>query len=876
MPARFRISPSSGPLHLPWPSLGVALACLLATLAVTALFWRSVQTRDRARFENVVESVRDRIKDRLETYQAVLLATGGLFGVDRRVTASDFRRFLAPLELQRRYPGIQGVGFSLRLDPAERARVEAELRAQGQAGFRVWPEHARDEWHTIAFLEPLDRRNRAALGFDMSSEPVRREAMERARDTGLPAASGRVTLVQEIDPRHRQAGFLIYVPVYRGPTPATVEERRERLHGFVYAPFRMEDLLAGVFSEGERPLVSFEVFDGEATPERLLYRGQDFVEVASGGFDADAALAVEGRSWQLRFRTLPEFHQAAGGRFVPWVFGSGVLLSLLLFFVSRSRVRARDALQLQARVIESMQEGVSVFDASGVIRYTNPAEDRMFGYAPGELRGRPVTALSAEPLAAIAQQVARVAEALRAHGVWAGEFENVRKDGTRFTTAAHITPIELGGREHWVCVQQDVTERKRTEAERDALLRRERAARAEAEAANRAKDEFLAMLGHELRNPLAPIATALELLRLQGDGSLGPELAMIERQLRHVQRLVDDLLDVSRITRGKIELARRPAALARIVADAIEGASPLLERRKHRLVVDVPDDLVVDGDPTRLTQVVANLLTNAAKFTPEQGRIEVSAAREGDDGVALRVRDTGAGIAPELLPNVFDLFTQGQRQLDRAQGGLGIGLTLVRNLVEAHGGTVEARSDGPGKGAEFVIRLPAAGQGAPAGDPRPSRPRRRTERPRRVLVVDDNLDAAEALAWLLRAVGHEVAIAHDGPQALRVAADFAPEVAVLDLGLPVMDGYELAERLRERGTGHLIAVTGYGQDRDRARARAAGFAAHLVKPVDAATLCGAVEAAAGAAGGPSSAARNGPVAPADRPRSSPHARRPPR
>ncbi|HMI90903.1 MAG TPA: ATP-binding protein, partial [Polyangiales bacterium] len=320
--------------------------------------------------------------------------------------------------------------------------------------------------------------------------------------------------------------------------------------------------------------------------------------------------------------------------------------------------------------------------------------------------------------------------------------------------------------------------------------------------ANRAKDEFLAMLGHELRNPLSPILTALQLMKLRGAEGSERELTVIERQVSHLTRLVDDLLDVSRIARGRVELKTELVEMADVVANAIEMASPLLEQRTHALSVEVPRrGLQVDGDRTRLGQVIANLLTNAAKYTPPGGSVWLRAERVGDQ-VVLTVRDTGMGIARDVLPHIFDLFVQERQALDRSQGGLGIGLTIVRNLVELHGGSVSARSAGPGKGTELTVRLPVAvQQEAAAAQPNAS-PDRTPEaavpagRPFRILIVDDNEDGAEMLADVLSDRGYETRVAHDAPTALRIAAEFAPDIAFLDLGLPVMDGYELAAHLR--------------------------------------------------------------------------------
>ena len=366
----------------------------------------------------------------------------------------------------------------------------------------------------------------------------------------------------------------------------------------------------------------------------------------------------------------------------------------------------------------------------------------------------------------------------------------------------------------------------RAQREREALLR-------ELEAASRAKDEFLAMLGHELRNPLSPIVTALHLVRQRGEGQVSREHAIIERQVGHLVRLVDDLLDISKITRGKVELRRESVEISDVVARAVELASDLLEQRRHRLSIDVPErGLRLDGDPTRLAQVIANLLTNAARYTEPGGVVHVGAAREGGD-VVLVVKDTGVGISASMLPRVFDLFVQGQRSTDRKEGGLGLGLALVRTLVSLHGGTVVARSAGLGAGSEFEIRLPATTRAAGTHHRVQSRPPPSGSASRRILVVDDNVDSAEMLREMLEAVGHEVALAHDGPLALVTADSFAPEVALLDIGLPVMDGYELGRRLRASAPScRLIALSGYGQAHDRAQSKASGFEAHLVKPVD--------------------------------------------
>jgi PAS domain S-box-containing protein len=379
--------------------------------------------------------------------------------------------------------------------------------------------------------------------------------------------------------------------------------------------------------------------------------------------------------------------------------------------------------------------------------------------------------------------------------------------------------------------------------ERAQLLAQTERARTAAEAASRHKDEFLAMLGHELRNPLAPMVTALQLMKLRDGGAFPRERAIIERQVRHMMRLVDDLLDVSRITRGQIDLRRQRIEVGPLLAEAIETASPLLEDKAHHVEIDVATDLWVDGDAGRLVQVFANLLTNAAKYTDPGGYVTVTAGLVRDE-VVVAVRDTGIGITADMQPHVFELFVQGARSQDRAEGGLGIGLSLVRSLTALHGGTVTLAS-AAGRGSQFTVRLPAAAAPSCEVHPRDAADGCITMAGRRVLVVDDNSDAAELLAMALIGAGHEVRVAHDGPTALETTRGFDFDVALLDLGLPVMDGIELGERLRALGhRGRLVAVTGYGQEADRQRSRAAGFAAHLVKPVDLEQILRTVEMSA--------------------------------
>jgi PAS domain S-box-containing protein len=483
-------------------------------------------------------------------------------------------------------------------------------------------------------------------------------------------------------------------------------------------------------------------------------------------------------------------------------------------------------------VVDTVLDGIITIDESGVIESFNPAAARLFGYHPSQVLGQNVKLLMPEPYHS--EHDGYLANYLRtgqAKIIGIGrEVVGRRKDGSTFPMDLAVSAFRLGKRRFFTGVVRDITERKKLEQE----LRQHAGELAEAD---RRKNEFLAMLAHELRNPLAPIRHAVQLQRLKDP--VEPELQLardvIDRQVQQLTRLVDDLLDLSRISRGKINLQLEPVDLAAVVARAVEISRPLIDARKQRLEVSLPEQAVpVEGDLTRLVQVVSNLLNNAAKYTEEDGRIWLTVGASTGDGV-IRVRDTGVGISPEMLPRLFEMFSQVQGSVSRSEGGLGIGLSLVRSLVDLHGGNVQAFSEGLGRGSEFVVRLPlvqGAVQPAAAGSA-PERPR--TVPARRILVIDDNQDAAESLSLLLRLTGQDVQTAYDGPTALDAARALPPDVVLCDIGLPRMNGLEVARRLRQDlglTDALLIALTGYGMDEDKCRSQEAGFNAHLVKPVD--------------------------------------------
>jgi PAS domain S-box-containing protein len=474
-------------------------------------------------------------------------------------------------------------------------------------------------------------------------------------------------------------------------------------------------------------------------------------------------------------------------------------------------------------LVESVKDyAIFMLDPEGRVTSWNAGAQRINGYAPAEVIGRHFSLFYTEDgrRKKWPDEELRVA---REQGRFEDEGLRVRKDGSTFWAHVVLTPVfgHDGDLRGFAKVTRDLTDLRRIEA---------------LEKAQRQTNEFLAMLAHELRNPLAPIRNALHLLSKKPttDATEVWVRDVLQRQTVQMTRLVDDLLDVSRMTRSTVALNKAPVDLGKVVREAVDASMQWIEAKQHALDVRLPPErLEIEVDPVRINQVIQNLIHNAAKFTANGGRIVVEARRESEH-VVISVKDNGIGMSPELRGSAFELFKQGQQGLDRAEGGLGVGLTLVQRLAMLHGGTVEARSEGPGKGSEFVVRLPLRHGTAPSPAPASGASDVRESR-QRVLVVDDNVDAANALRYLLENDGHEVQVAGDGAFGLKLAREFRPNFLLLDIGLPKLDGYELARQVRADpalGGTTIIAVTGYGQPEDRERAAAAGFDYHLTKPVE--------------------------------------------
>ncbi|HEU4596866.1 MAG TPA: CHASE domain-containing protein [Pyrinomonadaceae bacterium] len=992
-------APQPQPSRMWFPYLVLAGALLLTAVAAYYVA-ANAGAQERLRFENAVRRTTGDIERRLEAHVALLRAGAGLFAAEGEVTRARFHAFVERLDLPHSYPGARGIGYSRRVTASELEALTAAMRREGFGEFAVRPQGERAEYFPIVFSEPTDARNRGALGFDMFSEPVRREAMERARDEAEPAATGRVTLVQEAE-QNRQAGFIIYVPVYRGGAiPATEEERRANLAGFVFSPFRADDLLRNIFRHELNPLVTLRAYDGtEAVPGNLLHES-DAAEESVPRFTASMPVQVAGRDWLLAYASRHDSALASPPRQVLVILAGGLLFSLVLFFVTRSRTRARraserhaadlrvsetrfrtlieqspvstqifspdgrtlrvnraweelfgaklehlegynvledrqleekgviefirrgfkgeptaipailydpeetvpgvsthedarrwlqaviypvkdeegrvrevvlmhdditerrrseEAISFQARLLDTVEQAVIATDLEGRIIYWNDYAGKLYGWAAAEAVGRPIVEVT--PADTSREQAAEIMESLLDGKAWSGEMTLRRRDGTTFPALVTDTPIhdDKGKLVGTVGVSVEITERKRLEAQL-------RARAEELSEANRLKDEFLATLSHELRTPLTAVLGWAKLLRSE---QLDPKvsaraLESIERNAEAQSQLINDLLDVSRIVTGKLRLTVRPITLAPVIEAAAEGVRPAAAARGVRLGVSLDQTAGhVSGDSDRLQQVFWNLLSNAIKFTPREGSVEVRLARAGDSA-EVSIADTGAGIAPEFLPYIFERFRQADGAITREHGGLGLGLAIARHLVELHGGTIRAESAGEGRGATFIVSLPLLELRKAEGGRRDENEagedagqQSAVQHPHsailwglRVLVVDDDDDSRLFVSTALKAHGAQVTLAASAAEAYVRLKETRPDVMVSDIGMPVVDGFELMRKIRalgadEGGRTPAAALTAYARPEDREQALAAGYQLHIAKPADPAELATLVAGLAG-------------------------------
>jgi signal transduction histidine kinase len=728
----------------------VALSTLLLTAIAAYYLNLTARNNDTLRFKTAVQQTHNTLQDHIETYITLLYAGKGLLATRPSITRQEFHAFAEELQLRHQYPGIQGIGFSQRATASEKNALLSQMQQQGQP-LTIRPGHPRSEYHIIVYLEPLDQRNRAAIGYDMFTESVRRAAMEQARDTGVPALSGRVTLVQEIYQK-KQAGFLIYVPVYNnGVTLTTVAERRAKLRGFVYSPFRADDFIHGILGDRENPLVDLRIYDGtQIRAESLLHNSAQYRSQSRSSlhpvFTTTTVLQIADRSWTILYTARPILTQTSERRFLPFLLFLGGLISLTLYSLTRSQVQARVAAE---QALSNLQQSE---------------------------------------------------QALR---------------------AANIN---------------------------------EQSARAEAEAANRLKDEFLAVLSHELRTPLSPILGWAKLLQVKkfDQAQMQKALVAIEHNAKIQAQLVEDLLDISKILQKKLTLNAQPVDLVEVITAAIETLQPAVEAKAIHLNTVLEDVGKVLGDANRLQQIVQNLLSNAIKFTPQDGTIQIELKKQIihpqftpvrldstlKTYAQISVTDNGKGFAPEFLPHLFESFRQEDSKTTRQFGGLGLGLSIARQLTELHGGTIQAESPGEGRGATFRVLLPLMQSTQATLFPaQPVNLDLYCLTGHSVLVVDDEDDTLELVRVILQSSGAQIKTATSAAEALTLLREFQPDILVSDISMPEMDGYQLIEKIRQLpsqkgGNIPAIALTAYAGEANQQQALQAGFQGHLAKPLD--------------------------------------------
>ncbi len=723
-------------------NVGIPFTVLVVGIVVTALvafyLHETIRERLRVRFERSAAVVEQSLESHVNAYVALLNAARGILSGSEPLTRERFKRFAEVLDMEEQYPGIQGIGFSAVVRPDDRASLEAKMRAQGHEDFRISPEGQRSEYHSILFLEPEDRRNKVAIGYDMFSNEVRREAMIKARDSGVAAASGRVILVQEIDEK-KLPGFLIYLPVYGGGiTPDTLAERRSKLIGFVYSPFRAPDVLETVTNNRGFSEMAIRVFDGgQTTPDHLLYDSHPGLTITEPHFEFIDYPVVARRTWTMVAQSLPGLEAGQESAWVWLAMAGGGLVTVLLFALSWSQMRSRQSAEIYAAQLRDSQKKFA----------------------------------------------AETSEARRV--------------------------------------------------------------RSEAENANRLKDQFLATVSHELRTPLNAIMGWTDLLISEAgeNADLRYGLEVIRRNVKAQSQLVHDLLDISRITSGRLRLDIHPIDPREALEAAIESVRPLAEMRGIDLRENYcPEAPVITVDPARLQQIVWNLLSNAIKFSRKGGEVVLDLEMQGNK-VLIRVTDHGEGIASEFLPHIFDAFRQADASFTRRHGGLGLGLAIVKHLVEMHGGKIEVKSEGRGKGAVFTVELPfSAARFAFTPEPRVETAQHSPKKDPgaelegvRVLVVDDESDARELLRNVIVRYRGEALTASSAEEAVRLFASEKPQAIVSDIGMPTRNGYQLIREIRalEGDSSHTIAValTAFASARDREAALSAGFDAHIPKPV---------------------------------------------
>lgn len=822
---------------------GVAWGMLAFTLLVQLVVWQSLRTNEdraaRQQFQMLGEKVTEAIRKRLRDHEQILLGGAGLFDAVENVSREQWRTYVERLLLPDRYPGIQGVGFSQAIPQAERNAHVARIRAQGYPDYDIHPPGQRDLYTSIVFLEPFLRRNLAAFGYDMYSEPTRRRAMQRAAQLGETSITGKVTLLQETHGKV-QAGVLLYVPVYRPNAPLTTpEQRMQALIGFVYSPYRVEDLMRGILRAADLPLALHIYASPGEEPEHLLYASHEAPEPGSAGFSQLQQLDLYGQTWTLRMDSRPEFDERFHSN-EALVFGLGLGLSLLVFFLTsslalrHSRAQAlasemtrhirqsRHDLRLSEErlslALKGSNDGLWDLDLEAGSMFASPRAWEMLGYRPNELTCDLKLWERLTVAEDLAQQKARLAQTMLSNvDHFTTELRLQHKHG-------HVVPVLLRGhiqRDPQGMAQRisgtlmDLTERKRVE---------------------QMKNDFVSTVSHELRTPLTSISGALGLIVGGALGAAPPAMQqMLEIAYRNSLRLghlINDLLDMEKIAAGKMSFELREHSLGDLLEESLASNQALCEQHGVRCTLEHPADVLVWVDGLRLQQVLGNFLSNAVKFTPEGGEIRLHSSLRGTK-VRISVTDQGPGIPEAFRSRVFEKFAQADASDSRQKSGTGLGLAITKELIERMGGTVGFDCV-PGQGTTFWCELPI--QIPPAeSDCRDGQPR--------ILVVEDEPDTGRLLHMMLREGGYGVERVQSLHQAREKLAASHYEAMTLDLHLPDGSGMQLIDELRDQPAMQDLPIVVISAAHQFEQAQFPAGIVWLHKPITNAQLLVAVEQA---------------------------------
>lgn len=822
---------------------GVAWGMLAFTLLVQLVVWQSLRTNEdraaRQQFQMLGEKVTEAIRKRLRDHEQILLGGAGLFDAVENVSREQWRTYVERLLLPDRYPGIQGVGFSQAIPQAERDAHVAHMRAQGYPNYDIHPPGQRELYTSIVYLEPFLRRNLAAFGYDMYSEPTRRRAMQRAAQLGETSITGKVTLLQETHGKV-QAGVLLYVPVYRPSAPLTTpEQRMQALRGFVYSPYRVEDLMRGILRAADLPLALHIYASPGEEPEHLLYASSEAPEPGSARFSQLQQLELYGQTWTLRMDSRPEFDERFHSN-EALVFGLGLGLSLLVFFLTSSLALRHSRAQALANemtrhirqskhdlrlseerlslALKGSNDGLWDLDLEAGSMFASPRAWEMLGYRPNELTCDLKLWERLTVAEDLAQQKARLAQTMLSNvDHFTTELRLQHKHG-------HVVPVLLRGhiqRDPQGMAQRisgtlmDLTERKRVE---------------------QMKNDFVSTVSHELRTPLTSISGALGLIVGGALGSAPPTMQQMLEIAYHnslrLGHLINDLLDMEKIAAGKMSFELREHSLGDLLEESRASNQALCEQHGVRCTLEHPTDVLVWVDGLRLQQVLGNFLSNAVKFTPEGGEIRLHSSLRGTK-VRISVTDQGPGIPEAFRSRVFEKFAQADASDSRQKSGTGLGLAITKELIERMGGTVGFDCV-PGQGTTFWCELPI--QIPPAeSDCRDGQPR--------ILVVEDEPDTGRLLHMMLREGGYGVERVQSLHQAREKLAASHYEAMTLDLHLPDGSGMQLIDELRDQPAMQDLPIVVISAAHQFEQAQFPAGIVWLHKPITNAQLLVAVEQA---------------------------------